>query len=369
MEFQSLSKLGAGPWDAVCAQSADSWFWHTTSFLAYQEAYRPSLETKPLHFAVVRDRRPIAVVPLALENFEVAGRQAKRLTLGADYIPAPALVTGLLPSDRERVLRSVHEEVSRIAAETGAALVRWREAPLARRFASPPAAPANDLVRYGCMDASLATQVLGLRAPESELWANLRKSYHSAIRRAEERFEFRVYDQATVTDESFDEYRELHRRDAGRVTRPLETFRRMLTWVRSGHGFLTQARLGGRLLACALVLLYRGDAHYSSSCIDPDFEDPNFLGPFVQWNIIRELRRRDIYRYELGTQHFGPQFSSVPTPKEVSISFFKRGFGGASLPFFRGERYFSEPVLRAEFAARAEEVAASLFPSADGARG
>jgi hypothetical protein len=358
MEIRPLTPRDEPLWDEFCARNGGAWFWQTTPYLKYQRAYRPSAETAPLDFMIVRGGRPIAICPLAREKVPGGGPPRSAFSLGEDHLPSPVVEDALVRSDRERVLAAVFAEVDRLAAKEGAARASFRESVLTPRILAPQVSPANELVRFGCIDDSLQTHVLDLRPDAARLWSDMRRSYHSVIHRAGERFAFQLLDASTVTDELFRLYRELHHKDAGRVTRPLETFEMMLGWIRSGNALLAQAVFENRVLACALAIVYKGGAYYASGCTDPDFEDPGALGPYLQWNVIEGLKARGVTHYELGWQFYGPQLAYVPSKKDLSIAFFKRGFGGTTLPFFRGEKYYSRDFFAEEYGRRLDAVAA-----------
>ena len=61
------------------------------------------------------------------------------------------------------------------------------------------------------------------------------------------------------------------------------------------------------------------------------------------------LKQRDFQLFELGVQHFGSQLHSNPTAKDISISLFKRGFGGHIVPYFRGEKYYDKEFFKRVF--------------------
>ena len=50
----------------------------------------------------------------------------------------------------------------------------------------------------------------------------------------------------------------------------------------------------------------------------------------------------------MDNQYFGPQMFEHPSVKEINISKFKRGFGGAMRPLYRGIKFYDEDLLKVE---------------------
>jgi hypothetical protein len=71
------------------------------------------------------------------------------------------------------------------------------------------------------------------------------------------------------------------------------------------------------------------------------------------------LKARGVQRYDLGFQYFGAQFHHVPGPKELSISLFKRGFGGQTRRVPMSEYFYSDAVLEQVTAERLQALVAS----------
>jgi len=357
MELKPLAPADEPLWDAFCLANGDAWFWHTSGRLRYQTARQK--EAVPLHFFVARENKIIAICPLILQTIQTPGGTVPVFGPGNDFLPAPVAADVLQPSDRERTLRTVFEEIDRLAAEHGAAKASFRSLPLSPRYLAPAIAPANDLARFGYLDASLDTQVLDLRPDEKTIWSGFRKSYHSLIRRTEERFSYRLIDAGLVTPEIFETYPRLHQKAAGRQTRSPETFQMMREWVETGRAFLSQALDGERVVGCDLIITYKNYAYYGSACNDPDYDVEWALGHFLQWKVMQTLKSRGVTYYELGWQYPGPPLSYAPTAEERQIAFFKRGFGGLSLPFHRGEKYYSRDLFIAEYQQRLQSIAHS----------
>jgi lipid II:glycine glycyltransferase (peptidoglycan interpeptide bridge formation enzyme) len=196
-------------------------------------------------------------------------------------------------------------------------------------------------MKFGFLDASLNTQILDLSKDLDRILGEMRKGHRYDIRRAEKVFEIKIFDKNNITKEIFDQYRILHHKAAGRITRPLITFEMMHKWILNGNAILCGASYGGDYVNFALINIYKNGAYYSSASDDPDIETSAPASHIMQWKIIDWLKQNGFQTYELGLQQFGAQIFDIPSKKDITISFFKRGFEGYTVPLFRGEKYYS----------------------------
>ncbi len=65
------------------------------------------------------------------------------------------------------------------------------------------------------------------------------------------------------------------------------------------------------------------------------------IAHIIHWEMILYLKEKGIKSYESGVQQFGNLIHDQPSPKEINISRFKRGFGGKTIPRFSAEKFYS----------------------------
>ena len=111
----------------------------------------------------------------------------------------------------------------------------------------------------------------------------------------------------------------------------------------------------------ALISVYKSGAYYSSGCEDPEFNNLP-IGHLLQWKAMQWLKAHGVRRYEIGLQYFAPQPHAPVSEKEVKISFFKRGFGGVTVPSFRGEKFYHAAYARRVLEERARQFSQAVSP-------
>ncbi len=346
-------------WDEFCLASPDAWFWHTSQWLEYTLRYRPDLQPRSESFLCLHEGSVVAVCPLIVETHAHGTESIREFSYGGDAEPAPALAGALPEKARKEVLQRVFAHVDELAGRINIARASFRMSPLAPSFWNSPFQAANPLLRLGFSDISLATQVIDLSQDEEALRHGMRSEHRLHVNRASKSLETTVLDAATATQEQFDQYRVMHRRAAGRVTRPIETFQMMYGWIRAGSAILCSASLQGKAVGFILVSLYKDGAYYSSGCRDLDHGGAS-VGHLLQWRTIQWLKQQGVRRYEVGIQVYANQPHAMVSERELSIALFKRGFGGVATPLWRGEKFYDRSYCLATLRERAEKYAATI---------
>lgn len=334
-------------WDDFCLNSDEAWFWHTVRWSKYCVTYRKSVrETKDYSFFVRDDSGVLAICPLFMEKCEEKDGNI-HIKIGAagsgGLMIVPALRSDLGDDRREKILRLVFDHIDSLAKENRAVCAHFRMTPLAPRHT-----PFNWLLKYGCLDSSVNTQIIDLNLPQDRLWSALRKGHKYDTNRGKKNYDINIYDRTNADKEVFDQYRLLHHKASGRITRPVETFEMMYDWILSGNGMLCGVSKNGVFAGFSYLILYKDGAYYGSASDDPDFETDVPISHVIQWSVIQWLKERGYKKYEIGQQQFGPQIYDIPSSKELSISFFKRGFGGMTVPCYLGNKYYDKDFMKTE---------------------
>ncbi len=358
-EFVPLGETNRGLWNEFCSASDEAWFWHTFEWHNYTLNYRPETNPRLLSFLCLSQTKPLAICPLIQETVDDGTGILDQFSFGGDPVPAPALANGLGEKQRSQALRFVFQQVDRLAKEHSVRRVSFRTSPPASALWSSSCLLANPFLRHRFHDVSLPTQVLDLAQDEPSLLRAMRKGHRADVTRAEKLMSAQVFDQSNITEAFFEAYRLLHHKAAGRVTRPLSTFRMMFEWIQRGLAVLSCAMLNEKPVGFALISVYKDGAYYSSGCEDPEFNHLP-IGHLLQWKAIQWLKANGVRRYELGLQFFAPQPHAPVSEKEMQISFFKRGFGGQTVSCFRGEKFYDAISARRVLEERARQFAQTV---------
>lgn len=117
-----------------------------------------------------------------------------------------------------------------------------------------------------------------------------------------------------------DVMQDLHRRDAGRITRPQATWDHMRRWCDEGNGLLVLALVKNMAVGAAMFIRYGVGAYYASAARLPEVPPKDSPAHLIVWSAAEWLRAHG-YRW----LDLGPLDES--TEKLAAICHFKRGFG------------------------------------------
>lgn len=247
------------------------------------------------------------------------------------YVDAPIFVDGA-------VAKKIFALIDGIAGELGVKKVMFAVDPLENNGIG-----YNYLQRFGFLDASVLTFVIDLGL--HDLYASSRKGHRESMRKIlnDDNFEvFTVDCQSPQSYISHEQYRELHRKCAGKVTRPKETFNMQYEKLKNGAAVLAGLRYKGKSVGYSYFEFNGTKSIYASGVDDPDFDDHPLYHAMVLKG-AEYLKARGVRFIDTGEPSSpSAQYDYYPDKKQSGIGFFKRGFGGDFMNQFRGIKYFSE---------------------------
>jgi len=320
VESLPLTKDKYQEWDNFCLFSPDGWFWHTTNWLEYTLEY--ILDSISVSFLVTENKQILAICPLILKDNEF------------QMFWSPAFAD-LPDKKKERVINFTFEQIDRLAKENNVKRVSFMIYPLSfPRY--------NYLMKQGYIDISINTQVIDLRQDLRIIHGAMRKGHDYDTDRGLKELGVNIWDKDNIDGGIFSQYCELHHKDAGKVTRPKTTFNMQLDWIKQGNAILVGAFTNkpDKYIGFSYIFTYKNKAYYGSACSEPSYSNLP-IGHVLTWKTIEWLKEHGFQYYELGWQQYFPQPYDFPSKKEIEISFFKRGFGGLTIPLFRGEKYYN----------------------------
>ena len=340
-------------WDGFCEKAGASWL-HYQDHLAYRRSYSGDRLVADESFLLGREKEDAAACNVFVEQ----SGDAKTLTFSGGFLPAPLVSPDLRGKALQRATAACFDEVDRIADRHGATLCMFETVPQSTVF------DHNIFIQFGYLASTANTLLLDLAEPEATLWSRLRKSYKAIINKGVRDHEIVIMDSANADRDIHEAYRELHHLAAGRVTRPRETFDLMFDSLVRDRAMLVGIRIDGVFAAISYFFHDQGTATYASAADDPAFSETLPLGHIILWTAVKYYRQRGMKLFELGRQPLSGQLFEGTTPKERTIAFFKRGFGGRQAPLFQGVKYFDPRVMADDLAARMERLIKEHFDDA-----
>jgi hypothetical protein len=173
------------------------------------------------------------------------------------------------------------------------------------------------------------TQMIDLKATESELAAGLRKSYKGEIKWGRNNLSIDTITADNLATDSIELFRNLHISAAGRETRPIATWETMQEMVVKREAFCIFGYYLKQLVSAAFFSLSETVCIYGVAASNRDMWDKP-LGHALIWEAMIFAKKQGCEWFEMGEIKIAPNIveSDKQQEKELNISKFKAGFGG-----------------------------------------
>lgn len=307
----------AALWNRLYAEDALQYPLLTPLDIQYSREYAHDSKFEDVSFLTEENGTPLMGVRAAIRTHpdgrkEISGFGRHLGFLEAQKMDAPS---------RDGSAGMVREELQNILQAHGGATALHIEQ-------RPTLSPVSRLLLdSGGRSTARFTQIINLLVPETQLRSQLRKSYKSLINWGTKNLQLRLLDHTNANAEAMEQFRLLHIEVAGRETRSKTSWDLQLEMIRQNEAFALLGDLEGQLVTAALFIHSPKYCFYGVSASKRElFEKP--LGHIVLWTAILQAKKIGCQFFETGEQLFPNEGAAPPTPKELNISGFKKGFAG-----------------------------------------
>lgn len=333
MEFIKFESLGRDAWDAYIDQIQGATFAYTAVNIEFELDFSEK-KIQNESFLAIQDNHPIAVVILYFET-----NSAGETTSGwsGHYCKAPYVTSGISLKLREKYIKEIMLYIDKMADEYHCKHRNFAMDPLCNPEQRDKLYNYNYFMKYGYKEELGLSQILDLRQSEKELYAEIRKGHKSDIKRGK-KYEIELYDNKNMTEDKIELYRKIYEEDAGRVTRNSQMYMHYYAFIKEKKAVIAFAKVEEEYVGVLIATFYKDTAYYSSYAERTERLEGVPVGHALQWEIIKYLKEHGIAFYEMGEQVFGTYEKGTEEAKLVNISAYKRGFGGYTVPVFKGKK-------------------------------
>ena len=174
------------------------------------------------------------------------------------------------------------------------------------------------------LDVSTFNHIVDLTLTEEELWKQIRKSSKSIINKGLEIFDFKVFDNTNFYNELGELHQKMHHELAGKITRPIKSFKKMSDWVKRGCAiFIKQSYK--KIAQLAFVAIGGKSAAHASVVENLNINPPVPMTHSLNFFIYKEVKRRGVDYYDVGLTAYRSSLFNNLSKKEININHFKRG--------------------------------------------
>lgn len=206
----------------------------------------------------------------------------------------------------------------------------------------------NYLQKYDYLDTSILTYFIDLSFSGGDLLAKCRKGHRGDIKKILNNKDFKVFfvDRENPSYELHEEYRTLHHKCSGKVTRSKESFDLQFEKLKQGKAALFGLKYKQKNVCFNYFEFNHDKAVYASGADDPEFDKMPLYHALI-FSAMEYLKKKGARYIDTG-QPSSPsaQFDYYPDGKQLNIALFKRGFGGDFKQNLRGIKYFSKDAFK-----------------------
>lgn len=159
---------------------------------------------------------------------------------------------------------------------------------------------------------------------EKNIYENVRKSYKSLINQQIKKYEYKILCSDNYEQKSWEDFRLLHLRVSGRITRSEETWNLQGKMIKEGNAFLVSAFHEDKIIGGTFIILSKNDAYYGVGAYIRGVKEL-ICSHSLQYLAINEAKRIGITKYILGDACLENDYFKY-SEKEKNIAHFKKGF-------------------------------------------
>jgi len=308
-------------------------FRYLLDYLEYMLYYSINLIEDKSFVVLDKNDKCIGICFLPIEK----NNEVKTITLAGGYSIAPLSIN-------EKVEKFIFATIDEISKESDVKVVKFFIDSLIyhKNF--------NQLLKYGFLNTSATNCMVDLT--NDRLWTNIRKHYKSMINKVlkDDNFSIFIMNKDNADYKIHEQYRLLHHKCAGKVTRDKKTFDKQFEMLKSGNATLISLKYKDKFIGMQYFFHYQKTVVYASGADDPEFTAKKF-------NIYHPiLWKAQVYFKEKGFEYLEYSqpcgyskiqgFDDYLDDKQLNISYFKRGMGAEVITFYRGIKYYDEELLR-----------------------
>lgn len=324
VEFRHLAKED---WTKVTSLSSFNSTVYSWEFLNYRTIYFNSFSKDSLDISVViyHDNKPCALWPLIFDNSDHEPLRSINNQFGGVVVP-PLFVDNFPKKSQRTVIKSCINFLNKILASSGGK--HWRTNEVSTEGNSGQWHQVA-LETGGVLDRVNYEMYVDLSLSIEEIRSHIRKSFRPLVSSGLKKWNIGILDDSCET--TWNNFRELHRNTAGRITRSSETWDIQYENIRSGDAFLVYVSGDdGLMVGGGYFDMSNYESRYSVGSYDKElFDQP--LGHMIQYQAILTAKEKGRKIHYLGDRFYKEELPFVEN-KRVQISYFQQGFSTHVFP-------------------------------------
>lgn len=314
-------------WNRVIKQSKFVPTVYAWDFLNYNSAYFQSFSesSSDISLIIYHDKIPCAVWPIAFDPSDKEPLKTVNKLYGGIVVP-PIFIDNFQKKSQRVIVKSCIRFLNNMLKLSHGDCWRTNELSIEGSMGqwhqiALEMGAILDRVNYDMyMDLSMSI---------NEIRSSIRKSFRPLISSGLKNWHVTVMDE--YCDDTWNNFRALHKKVAGRITRPIETWNIQHEAIKSGNAFLVYvSNTDGNMVGGGYFDMSEHECNYSVGSYDKDFSDEP-LGHMVQYQAILTAKEKGRKMLYVGDRLYRENLPQV-TQKRSQISYFQQGFSNKIYP-------------------------------------
>jgi hypothetical protein len=313
---------------------------YTSWFINYIEILNSSFVIENLTFALFKDNKIIAIVPLYVEKID--GKN--QISMGQEPIYAPIFNVNLSHDSLSQYYKYIVTEIERFALQYKCTLARFHYSPLLYKKDNN-----NYFIEFEYKEIILYPEwyifksnfsyIINLNMKRELLLKQIRKGHRANISSTKKFTNLLILDKDSYNQELFNRYLALYYQVKGVGARSIEAFKLDSVAIKSGFEAIMLCEYKGKLIGAIAIHLFNKKAKYNSSAQLYHVDKGIYPNHFLLFSAINYLKEKKVVLFEIGEQ-VSPSEMYQLSKKEKNLSHFKAGWGGDLKPYMKAQKEF-----------------------------
>ena len=329
-KIQLYKDIEKNNWDKYVLLVNESTYHHSWSWISYISLF-DTIEHNISFIVFDESENPIAICPLCISNNKEFNY--REFSFGGNHCATPAL-NETNPSKRRKLLDYIMSEIHKHALEFEVKKIKMVSDPLPIYIFKGLSNFQNqfELIKYNFQYHVENYILINLAEEEDVLYNKVSKYQRKHIRQSEKKgltikCVNSILDKIEITH-FFSKFKEAHYISAGKLTRPIETWDKMLEMLFTNDAVLFVAMYNNEPISFLYCGTFSNIAFGWSQVNIDHFEKLFSPRQLLEWSAIKYFKENEFKFYEIGERYFKNNNLNNKTDKEVSISVMKERFGG-----------------------------------------
>ena len=305
---------------------------YAASMIDYQHAYmrNSGVSLVDISMVLLNDGKPCGIWPLTLSLGELA-----KLSSHIYPILPPVFTLNLSSRTVKKITSSALRFINNFQKKLSQSVINSQESVVPNSLILGLSEWHQQLLSAGASVSVKHDLYVDLAPSMDNIRLGFRKSYRPLISVGLKTWKIEVMDVSNANVFIWQEFKLLHQKAAGRVTRSDETWNLQYQMILCNEGMLIHLHdcaSQNKMVGAGFFQFTRDEGLYAVGAYDRElFDKP--IGHVVQQRAIEIMKKLNLRWYQIG-ERFYPSDNPKPTEKELSIALFKQGFASYILPRF-----------------------------------